>query len=72
MYQDSDSWRVGLRQAARVDIFVFRNGDEPRIKLDPVYVDTAIPRWEAFTGQQARPPSGQTLAETMVERGVAQ
>jgi DNA modification methylase len=43
-----------------------------RIKLDPVYVDTAIPRWEAFTRQQARPPSGQTLAKTMVERGVAQ
>ncbi len=147
MYQDSASWRVGLRQAACVHIFVFRNGDEPhlnnvqlgrfggrrtniwhhpgankselglhptvkpsataadaildstalndivldpyrgsgtsvlaaervgrrrrRIKLDPVYVDTAILRWQAFTGQQARPPSGQTLAETMFERGVA-
>jgi DNA modification methylase len=130
MYQDSDSWRVGLRQAAHVDIFVFRNGDEPHlnnvqlgrfgrrrknvqhypgankselglhptvkpsamatgaildstalndivldpyrgsgttvlaaeragrrrrgIKLDPLHVDTAILRWEAFTGQQAR------------------
>ena len=129
MYQDSNSSRVGLRQAARVDIFVFRNGDKPhvnnvqlrrfarrrtniwhypnankselgfhptvkpsamaadaiqdstalndivldpyrgswtsvlaaeragsrrrRIKLDPLYVDTVIFRWEAYTGQQA-------------------
>ena len=148
MYQDSDSWRAGLRQAARVDIFVFRNGDKPhvnnvqlgrfggrrtniwhhpgankselgfhptvkpsamaadaiqdstalndivldpyrgswttvvaagragrrrrRVKLDPAYVDTVICRWEAYTGQQARPPSGQTLAEILVERSVAQ
>ena len=42
-----------------------------RIKLGPVYVDTAILRWEAYTGQQASPPSGQTLAEILVERGVA-
>ena len=31
MYQNSDSSRVGLRQAARVDIFVFRNGDKPHL-----------------------------------------
>jgi DNA modification methylase len=42
-----------------------------RIKLDPVYVDTAISRREAHTGQQASPPSSQTLAEILVERGVA-
>ena len=130
MYQESDSWRVGLRQAACVGIFVFRNGDEPHlnnvqlgrfgghrtnvwhypaptratsaligwssrapwprmrvlnsttlieivhdpyrgsgtsvlaaeragkrrrgIKLDPLYVGTAIPRCEAFAGQLAR------------------
>jgi len=37
------------------------------IELDPVYVDTAIRRWQAFTGQNAvKESSGRTFAE--VER----
>jgi DNA modification methylase len=39
------------------------------IELDPVYVDTAVRRWQAFTGQTAViESSGQTFAE--VEKGV--
>jgi DNA modification methylase len=41
------------------------------IELDPLYVDTAILRWETLTGRQARRGSGQTFAETRRERGIA-
>ena len=41
------------------------------IELDPLYVDTAILRWESFTGQEARLASGQTFAEMKRERGLA-
>jgi DNA modification methylase len=41
------------------------------IELDPQYVDTAIRRWEKFTGQTARlSDTGQTLSELAVSRGV--
>jgi DNA modification methylase len=40
------------------------------IELDPLYVDTAILRWERLTGRKARHASGQTFAEVRDERGV--
>lgn len=38
------------------------------IELDPLYVDTAIRRWERFTGQQARHSGGKTFADLALER----
>lgn len=38
------------------------------IELDPLYVDTAIRRWERLTKQQARLSSGKTFAEVAMER----
>jgi DNA modification methylase len=38
------------------------------IEIDPIYVDTAIERWERMTGNQARHASGQTFTETKAER----
>jgi DNA modification methylase len=40
------------------------------IELDPLYVDTAILRWERLTERQARHASGQTFAEVRDERCV--
>ncbi len=41
------------------------------MELDPQYVDTAVRRWEQFTGQTARlAESGQTLSELAASRGV--
>ena len=37
-------------------------------ELDPLYVDTAIPRWERLTQQQARLTSGQFFADVKNER----
>jgi DNA modification methylase len=34
------------------------------IELDPAYVDVAIQRWQAFTGQEARLEGGASYAET--------
>ena len=41
------------------------------IELDPLYVDTAVARWEAMTGRQARHASGPTFAAMRLERRVA-
>lgn len=42
------------------------------IELDPLYVDTAIRRWERLTKQQAQLSTGKTFAEVAMERlGVA-
>ncbi len=38
------------------------------VELDPLYVDTAIMRWERLTQQQARLTSGQSFAEVRGER----
>jgi DNA modification methylase len=38
------------------------------IELDPLYVDTAIARWQRMTGQEARHESGQTFAQLKAER----
>ncbi len=38
------------------------------IELDPLYVDTAIRRWERLTKQQARLSCGKTFAEVAMER----
>jgi DNA modification methylase len=38
------------------------------IEIDPLYVDTAIARWEKLTGSQARHASGKTFAELRAER----
>jgi len=37
-------------------------------ELDPLYVDTAIMRWERWTQQQARLPSGQSFTDVKNER----
>jgi len=40
------------------------------VELDPLYVDTAIRRWERLSGAQARHQSGATFAEMREERGI--
>jgi DNA modification methylase len=40
-------------------------------ELDPLYVDTAILRWERWTQQQARLSSGQFFANVKNERSVS-
>ena len=37
------------------------------IELNPAYVDVAVQRWQAFTGQQAT-LNGQSFAEVVEER----
>lgn len=39
------------------------------IELDGHYVDTAIARWERFTGSKAQNAKGQTFAQVKLERG---
>lgn len=39
------------------------------IELDPIYVDTAVMRWEQMTGQVAQLSTGETLAELITVRG---
>jgi DNA modification methylase len=41
------------------------------IEIDPLYVDTAIARWERMTGKQARHATGQTFADIKAERRLA-
>jgi len=41
------------------------------IEIDPLYVETAIARWERMTGKQARHASGQTFADIKAERRIA-
>jgi DNA modification methylase len=41
------------------------------VELDPLYVDTAIMRWERLTQQQARLTSGQSFADVKGKRGAA-
>ena len=38
------------------------------VELDPLYVDTAVMRWERLTQQQARLASGQSFADVTSER----
>jgi DNA modification methylase len=38
------------------------------IEIDPIYVDTAIERWEKMSGHRARHASGQTFAELRAMR----
>ena len=38
------------------------------IELDPLYVDTAIARWQAMTGKVARLVTGETFAEVQTAR----
>jgi DNA modification methylase len=40
------------------------------IELDPLYVDTAIGRWERMTGCEARNSLGETFASLKVKRGI--
>ena len=43
------------------------------IELNPLYVDVAIRRWQAFTGEKARlEGSGSTFAEVAAERDAEQ
>lgn len=41
------------------------------IELDPLYVDTAIRRWERTTGHAAKHISGTTFAQLKAERGLS-
>jgi DNA methylase/ParB-like nuclease domain len=41
------------------------------IEIDPLYVDTAIGRWERMTGHQARHVCGKTFADIKAERRLA-
>ncbi len=38
------------------------------LEIDPLYVDTAIERWQNITRQQARHASGETFAEIKAKR----
>jgi DNA modification methylase len=40
------------------------------VELDPLYVDTAIARWERMTGAQARHSSGKIFADVKAERSL--
>jgi DNA modification methylase len=42
------------------------------IEIDPIYVDTAIKRWESLTGREAKNVQGQTFAQVKLERGIGQ
>ena len=40
------------------------------IELAPQYVDVAVERWQAFTGETARLEDGRTFTDVGAERGV--
>jgi DNA modification methylase len=42
------------------------------IEIDPLYVDTAIARWEKMTGQRARNADGMTFAQMKSQRSAGQ
>jgi DNA modification methylase len=42
------------------------------IEIDPIYVDTAIKRWERMTGREAQNAHGQTFAQVKLDRGIKQ
>lgn len=41
------------------------------IELDPIYIDTAIIRWQRLTGRQALNAQGETFAEVKAKRGIS-
>lgn len=41
------------------------------IEIDPLYVDTAIDRWQRLTGRQAQNAFGETFAEVRAKRGTS-
>jgi DNA modification methylase len=42
------------------------------IEIDPIYVDTAIARWERLTGKKAVNSQGLTFEQVKLERSAAQ
>ena len=42
------------------------------IEIDPIYVDTAIVRWQRMTGLEAQNAQGQTFAQVKAERSTGQ
>jgi DNA modification methylase len=42
------------------------------IEIDPVYVDTAIGRWEQLTGRKAQNSQGLTFEQVKLERSIGQ
>jgi DNA modification methylase len=42
------------------------------IEIDPIYIDTAIKRWERMTGREAQNAQGQTFAQAKLDRGIEQ
>src|SRR4029077_14969264 len=41
------------------------------IELDPAYVDVAVERWQAFTGEAAKLDDGRSFAEVGADRAAA-
>jgi DNA modification methylase len=41
------------------------------IEIDPLYVDTAIDRWQRLTGRQAQNAHGETFADVRAKRGTS-
>jgi DNA modification methylase len=41
------------------------------IEIDPLYVDTAVNRWQRLTGRQAQTRDGETFAERKSKRGIS-
>jgi DNA modification methylase len=42
------------------------------IEIDPIYVDTAVARWERLTGRKAQNGQGLTFEQAKLERGAGQ
>jgi DNA modification methylase len=40
------------------------------IEIDPLYVDTAIERWQRMTGRQAQNAHGETFAQIKAAAGI--
>jgi DNA modification methylase len=42
------------------------------VEIDPLYVDTAVERWQRLTGRQAQNLQGETFAELKAQRGISE
>jgi DNA modification methylase len=42
------------------------------VEIDPLYVDTAVKRWQRLTGRQAQNAQGETFAELAAQRGTSE
>ena len=59
----------GLAAAAAVDRSLYQWSPIPQGKVEATsYVDTAIARWERYTGRKAMTAQGQSFAQLKLER----